>query len=199
MVEPNTKIVPVPATQPRVKRVRGLLEKLLRALRYRLVIPVFRSRHPPEYTARGVANGVFWGLTPSVGVQTIEILATWLAGRRLFGKDSSLLQALIWVWVNNPITMVPMYYAFYLTGLWLMGKSGSVEGYDSFVALWDANILESWADRVSAIARSIGAPMMIGSLPYAAVGSALSYRWAVRVVRKRQEKIGRRTAPSATI
>jgi uncharacterized protein len=184
----------VPGPRPRARRVRGLIEKLRRALRYRLVIPVFRSRHPPEYTARGVANGVFWGLTPSVGVQTIEIVGTWLVGRSLFRKDSSLLQALIWVWVNNPITMIPMYYAFYLTGLWLMGKSGSVEGYDSFVALWDANIVDSWAERVSGIARSIGAPMMIGSLPYAAVGSALSYHWAARVVRRRQERVRRRLA-----
>ena len=136
---------------------------------------------------------MFWGLTPSVGIQTIEILATWLVGR-LVGKDSSLLQALIWVWVNNPITMIPMYYAFYLTGLWLMGKSDSVEGYDSFVALWDANSVSTWRDRVITIARAIGAPMVIGSLPYAAAGSALSYRWAVRVVRRRQEKLRRRVA-----
>jgi uncharacterized protein (DUF2062 family) len=184
----------VPAIHPRARRVRGQIEKLRRVLRYRLVIPVFRSRHTPEYTARGVANGVFWGLTPSVGVQTIEILGTWLIGRSLFGKDSSLLQALIWVWVNNPVTMIPMYYVFYLTGLWLLGKSGSVEGYDSFVALWDANSTTSWVDRVTALARSIGAPMALGSLPYAAVGSALSYRWAVRVVRRRQEKVRRRLA-----
>ena len=59
------------------------MQSLLRGLRYRLVIPVFRSPHSPEYTARGVANGVFWGLTPTVGLQTIEIVATWLIAQRV--------------------------------------------------------------------------------------------------------------------
>ena len=99
------------------RRRRTQWRALLRGLRYRLVIPVFRSTHSAEYTARGVANGVFWGLTPTVGLQTLEITAVWFVGKTLFERNSSLLQAYIWVWVNNPLTMVPMYYAFYVTGL----------------------------------------------------------------------------------
>jgi uncharacterized protein (DUF2062 family) len=140
-----------------------------------------------------VANGVFWALTPSVGLQTVEIVATWLIAQRVFGKDSSLLQALIWVWVNNPLTMVPMYYAFYLTGLWLLGDAGLASGYDAFVALWESNRASGWFDHILAIALLIGVPIVIGSIPYAAVGSALSYRWALRVVRKRTARLQART------
>ena len=146
---------------------------------------MFRSRHSPEYTARGVANGVFWGLTPTVGLQTFEILATWFIARKVFRADSSLLQAMIWVWVNNPVTMVPMYFAFYLTGLWLTGEAGL--DYDSFASLLNGD--GSWLERVATMAATVGIPTLIGCLPFAALGGALSYRWATAVVRRRRSRI----------
>lgn len=175
----------------RSRRARGQWESLRRLIRYRLMIPVFRSAHSPEYTARGVANGVFWGLTPTVGLQTLEIIATWFLGRRLFRRDSSLLQALIWVWVNNPVTMIPMYYAFYVTGLWMIGQGGSGHGYDAFTAVFTANAALSWWARLAAVVRAIGVPIFAGCLPYAIVGAAISYRWAIGVVRRRRLRIAR--------
>jgi uncharacterized protein (DUF2062 family) len=166
-----------------------------RLMRYRLVIPVFRSAHSPEYTARGVANGVFWGLTPTVGLQSLEILATWSIGR-LVGKPSSLLQAMIWVWVNNPVTMIPMYYAFYLTGLWMVGQGGAAEGYGAFVDLFTTNAQLTWWARLLGIIRAIGVPIFIGCLPYAIVGAAVSYRWAVGAVRRRKLRVKRLRVPA---
>jgi uncharacterized protein (DUF2062 family) len=154
-------------------------------VRYRLIIPVFRSRHSPEYTARGVANGVFWGLTPTVGLQTLEILATWFIGRKALRADSSLVQALIWVWVNNPVTMAPMYFTFYLTGLWLTGQTGI--GYESFASLLDGR--GDWWERVTTMAAAVGVPTLIGCVPFACLGGALSYRWSLAVVRRRQMRI----------
>jgi uncharacterized protein len=172
------------------RRVRGQWESLRRMLRYRLVVPVVRSTHSAEYTARGVANGVFWGLTPTVGLQSVEILATWAIGR-LIGRDSSLLQAMIWVWVNNPVTMIPMYYAFYVTGLWLLGQGGTGQGYVAFVEVWTANAQLSWWARLLDIFRAIGLPIFAGCVPYAAVGALVSYRWAVDIVRRRRRRLGR--------
>jgi uncharacterized protein (DUF2062 family) len=173
----------------RSRRARGQWESLRRLVRYRLMIPVFRSAHSAEFTARGVANGVFWGLTPTVGLQTLEIVATWFLGRRVFNRDSSLLQAMIWVWVNNPVTMIPMYYAFYVTGLWMVGQGGGGQGYEAFVALWTANATLSWSARLGAIVHAIGVPIFVGCLPYAIVGAVISYRWAVSVVRRRRMRI----------
>jgi uncharacterized protein (DUF2062 family) len=181
----------------RQPRARGWIERLRRLVRYRLIIPVFRSPHPPEFTARGVANGVFWGLTPSVGLQTIEIVTTWFVARRVFKRDSSLIQAGIWVWVNNPITMIPLYYAFYVTGLWLMGNAGLASDYDAFVALWNATAGASWTARVTALAGSIGLPLLVGSIPYATIGGGFSYRWALRVVRTRRRRISETFRTSA--
>jgi uncharacterized protein len=177
-------------TAQRARRQRrGRLASLGRWLRYRLVIPVFRSPHAAEYTARGVANGVFWGLTPTLGLQTSEIVATWFVAKKVFRRDSSLVQALIWVWVNNPVTMVPMFYVFYVTGLWMLGDRTSATGYAAFVALWDSTAQTGWLGRMRTVATSIGAPMLLGALPYAAAGSALSYRWAVTVIRRRHRRM----------
>ena len=161
-----------------------------RLVRYRLFIPVFRSTHPPEHTARGVANGVFWGMTPFMGFQTMAILSTWQILARVFHKESSVLQAMIWAWVNNPVTMIPMYYVFYVTGLWFTGAGSSAVGYHAFVALWDATQREpSFIARVFRVAVEIGLPLSLGSLPWAAAGAALAYWWALTVSRARRRRI----------
>jgi uncharacterized protein (DUF2062 family) len=159
---------------------------MVRALRYRLVVPVMRSPHPPEFTARGVANGVFWALTPSVGVQSIFLLATWFIGGRVLRRESSLLQAFIWAWVNNPITMLPMYYVFFLTGVWLTGDLQRATSYAAFVAIWDQAAHLGWLDRIGVMARAVGVPAIVGCVPYAVIGSTLAYRWSRRLVERRR-------------
>jgi uncharacterized protein len=155
-----------------------------------LIVPVFRSPHSAEHTARGVANGVFWGLTPTIGLQTVEITATWLIARRLFAKDSSLLQAFIWVWVNNPLTVIPMYYAFYVTGLWLTGQRDQSRGYAAFEDLL-ASGEEPWLTRVSTLMAAVGVPLLIGSVPYATLGAVASYTWAKAIVMRRRDRRNR--------
>jgi uncharacterized protein (DUF2062 family) len=177
------------------RRRRTQWHALLRGLRYRLVIPVFRSPHSAEYTARGVANGVFWGLSPTVGLQTIEIGVTWFLGRRVFSLDSSLLQAYIWVWVNNPVTMIPLYYTYYVTGLWLLGDSTLSKGYAGFVEVWTAAAALGWWTGVVAILQAVGAPLFLGAVPYTIVGTLLAYRWTLRVVRRRQQRLRGGMAP----
>ncbi|HXG86971.1 MAG TPA: DUF2062 domain-containing protein [Vicinamibacterales bacterium] len=195
-------------TRPRARRKHGIWTTGRRFFRYRLVIPVFRTPHAAEHTARGVANSVFWGLTPSVGLQTGEILLTWLIGRKVFRKESSLLQAFVWVWINNPVTMIPMYslwwlrlplrlsrvhlYVFYLTGLWLLGDLGLARGYDAFVGLWDGDANDGWLSRLGNVARAVGVPTIIGCVPYATIGSGVSYRWTVRVIRRRRQQVRER-------
>ena len=162
---------------------------MVRWLRYRLLIPVFRSRQSAEYTAGGVANGVFWGLTPSVGLQSLAIVATWFVARKAFGRDSSLVQAFIWVWVNNPLTMIPLYYTFYVTGLWLLGDARLAGGYATFADLWDGTGDANWFARVRDIAAAVGIPMVLGAMPYAVVGAGVSYRWTVSVLQRRHARL----------
>jgi uncharacterized protein len=133
---------------------------------------------------------VFWGLTPTIGLQTVEITATWLIARRLFAKDSSLLQAFIWVWVNNPLTVVPMYYAFYVTGLWLTGQGDQSRGYAAFEDLL-AGGEQPWLTRVTALMAAVGVPLLIGSVPYATLGALASYTWAKAIVMRRRDRRNR--------
>lgn len=171
---------------PRRRRATGPLRSLARAARYHLLIPLFRSAQPPEHTARGVAVGVFWGVMPVLGMQTALILGTWTVMRRT-RWNLSLVQALAWQWVNNPVTMVPLYYLFYTTGHLLAGHGWS-GGYDAFVDLWTetTSSAPTWTARAIRIAQVLGLPTLIGSLPWAALGAIVSYSWGLRVVNRRR-------------
>lgn len=132
-----------------------------------------------------MAIGVFWGLTPTIGLQTFEILATWLVMKRWLARDSSLVQAMVWVWVNNPLTVLPMYYAFYVTGLWLTGRKRVGVDYESF-------------DISGLSIGNVGVPMLVGCLPYAVAGALLSYRWTMLVVRRRRARLASKRLAAET-
>lgn len=139
---------------------------------------------------------MFWGLTPLTGLQSIGILTTHTVAARVLRREASLFQAFVWYWVNNPVTMVPMYYLFYLTGLWLLGDSGIARGYDSFGEFWTRPEL-SWSERVGNLARAVGVATVLGCVPYAFGGAALAHRWSLAVVRRRRRRLRERRATLA--
>ena len=67
-------------------------------------------RPDPEALARGVAVGLFIGLTPTFGVQTALIVVGCILLR---GNVCSALAA---SWVSNPLTIVPLYWCFHVLG-----------------------------------------------------------------------------------
>jgi uncharacterized protein (DUF2062 family) len=161
----------------------GGLASVGRLLRYRVLIPLLRSRHPPAHTARGVAAGLFWGLVPLPGLQTVAIVATWKIAQHTRWR-LSLVPALAWQWINNPLTVVPLYYLFYVTGHVLVSH-GWPEGYGEFVQLWRDTMsgTPTWFGRITHIATVLGWPTFVGSLPWAVGASALGYRWTLAVLR----------------
>jgi uncharacterized protein len=178
-----------PPAEPR--RDGGLLASAARAFRYRLLIPLFRSPHPPEYTARGVATGVFWGLTPLVGIQSIIIGVQWIIGRRL-RWEFSLIQGLAWTWVSNVFTMLPLYYLFYVTGMLLLGGHEDAIGYHAFLALWrkaaPGEVEQHLLAQIVGSMRVLGLPLFIGCLPWAPLGAWVSYAWSYRIVDRRRRR-----------
>ena len=62
-------------------RPAGIFRRASRYIRYRLITPMLRARHEPEYSARSVLVGVVCGLMPILGQSTI-VLAVWLVARR---------------------------------------------------------------------------------------------------------------------
>ncbi len=191
---------------------RTLVERLRRLAHYRLVIPMKRSHHAPEHTARGVMVGVVVGLTPTVGIQMAIALVVWLIARRLFRWDFNVVLAVAWTWISNMLTMVPMYYAFYVTGQAMLGHWSEMWGYHTFAdqfarALHPAHLPPdpfgyfSDASGGGALASLAGfflkdlfLVMLLGSVPYWPVGGWLAYRWSLRFTERHRAARARRQA-----
>jgi uncharacterized protein (DUF2062 family) len=172
---------------------------LQRIARFHLVVPLKRSPHPPEFTARGVGVGMLIAMTPTIGIQMFMITGVWYLCRKLLKWDFSLLAGLGWTWSSNVFTMIPLYYLFYVTGQIMMGHWHDISGFAHFAELvrsindldvslwvktkiWMVNLVQGW-----------GVPMFIGSIPWAIFSSWLGYRIAYHYVteyrRRRAERM----------
>ena len=186
-----------------MERKQSLWSKLRRLVHLRLVVPLKRSPHPPEYTARGVMLGVFWAFTPLIGIQMYLVVLTWILARWHPRTDFSLIVALAWTWVTNVLTMLPIYYVFYVTGQLFLGHPDEASGYRYFVAQWQEAFAENdqFLDQLYAYARLVaneqGLPMAIGCLPYALGTSWLGYRWSLRFLIERRRRKRRLAAARA--
>ncbi len=176
-----------------------------RWLRYRFVVPIKRSRHPPQYTARSVAAGLFWAMTPTVGIQMMFVLAHWLAVRRFAPRwDFNLIHAMAWTWVTNFATVLPAYYAFYVTGQVVLGRWDDLTGYEGFTTLWDASTGGGGTTDYLPGAQSTpglfldvvvagwGLAMLVGCPPYAIAAGWLGYTWALKIAVARRRRMTRK-------
>ena len=159
-------------------------------LRYRLVIPLKRSRHAPEHTARGVMIGVGWAMTPTVGIQMPIVFANWVITRKLFNWDFHLLNGLAWTWLSNIFTLPPLYYLFIITGQFMLGRFDDLAGYEAFLKLidgWQNVSLSDWeatSGWFSTILKGPGAAMIVGCIPWAILSGWVSYIWSLAFVRR---------------
>lgn len=106
---------------------RGLLSGLAALGRKSFVDPFVSPANPPWFDARGVAVGLFIGLGVPLGVQMVA-----LGLLRLFVKFNTAM-AFALTWVNNPLSVIPMYYGYYYLGSIVLGKSVSLSA-ESFQA-----------------------------------------------------------------
>lgn len=159
--------------------------RYIKDLYNRLVRPIFTINDTPHAIALGVSLGVFLGLTPTVGFQIILVLAigTLIRANRIIG--------VLLTWISNPITFLPMYYAYYWFGGKLMGLD-----------LWTFNTFSRKVDGIMTVKddagyfgifeqlmHDIGLPLFLGSLIIASVISLPLYPW-VRFVLNRHRKNG---------
>lgn len=182
----------------------GFLQRMGRLLRLKLVVPLRRCPHEPEYSARGVAIGMFWALTPLVGIQMYLCLITWFCFKPFKKLDFSLVIACAWTWTTNVFTMFPVYYIFYATGQIMRGEWNNITGYATFLTSWDeafipgTNVWQSALDLMGLLAKEVGLSMGVGCLPYAVIGGWLSYKLSLEYVRRKrrsqQEKRAQKSA-----
>lgn len=182
-----------------MKRKHTLLESLKRMVRLKLVVPLLRSPHPPEYKARGVAVGLAWAMTPLVGIQMWAVFMTWLIAKKVFKWSFSLPLGIAWTWVTNVFTMIPCYYIFYVTGQIMRWQVDSISGYSLLsenlkkVFLSEAGFVEQWKEFFIFIAKDFGISMLIGCIPWAIAGTFFGYYLTMRFERKRAERKKRKS------
>jgi len=190
------------AASPRNKR-RSALGRLIR---YRLHIPMLRSTHPPEHTARGVMMGLIWAFVPLFGIQMGGVLVTWMIASRFVGWQFALIPAIAFTWVTNILTIVPVYYVYYITGQVMLGHWSDFAGYEAFAALF-ANSAPAGAGFFEAIWAWIetlltywGLPIVLGSIPWTIAIAAAGYKSSLNLVRayrrRRAERMARRARES---
>lgn len=124
----------------------------------------------PHAIALGVAIGLFFGLTPTVGIQTLFILATVALTRRLFYFNAA--AAMAATYVSNPITMVPLYYFWYRLGAVFIGGNATSEQLEMLVSF---NGFAEWWQAMRTVGMEIGAPMFLGAFITAPIGAAIAY------------------------
>lgn len=124
----------------------------------------------PHAIALGAGVGIFIGLTPTVGVQTILILGVVFATRKFVYFNAT--AAMACTYVSNPVTMLPMYYGWYRIGAWF--SSGSLTAAE-FEQLMQFEGLAGWWSAMCALGSQVALPMCLGALLTAPIGVAIAY------------------------
>ncbi len=174
---------------------------MARLLHDKLVEPLRRSRHPPEYTARGVFFGLLVAMTPTVGIQMAIVFGMWVIIRRARPAwDFNLVVALAWTWVTNVATAPPLYYLYIVTGRMMLGRWEDMQGYKVFAQRLaatmpeDAGWLEAAWRYVVNLFDIFGVPMFVGCLPWMVLGSWAGYVWSLGLLRRLARARARRAS-----
>ena len=167
-----------------------LTSRLLRLLYYRLIVPIKRSRDDPAPIARGVFMGLLIGMTPTVGIQMYLIFAVWLVAAKVFRWNFNLLLAIAWSWLSNPITMIPFYYVYYVTGKVILIDFDALQTFARFSEGIEATgaepttLFEQVIEHAALLWNEFGGSVLVGWIPYSLGMSVLGYVLAASLVRR---------------
>jgi uncharacterized protein (DUF2062 family) len=129
-----------------------------------LLIRLARLRTSPDEIAKGLALGVFIGMTPTFGVQMP--IAFFFA---MLFCDSKI-AAVIGVWITNPITAPFIYALEYEAGRLLLGQPHPQVPLDF---TWQMLMQLGW---------DFALPLLVGSLVFGVLTAAVTYALALRFV-----------------
>ncbi|MBF0370060.1 MAG: DUF2062 domain-containing protein [Magnetococcales bacterium] len=162
----------------------------------RLIRPMLRGQHPPEYTARGTGVGLFLSLTPTVGFQIPMVLGIWMLTKRWIHRwDFNPAVACAWTLISNVVTLPPLYYLFTVTGRMIMGRWEKLRGFETFsqrlektTETGQQGLDALWAQLVG-LMETFGWPMLVGSLPWAIVGGGVGYWLTLRFLERHRSRM----------
>lgn len=160
-----TIVPPDEPVSPPKSRVRP---KGLQAWRRRLEYYYWRlvrlQGSPPEL-ARGLAAGVFAGLFPLFGFQTLLGIAL------AFVTRGSKIMAIAGTWISNPFTYVPIYAFNLQLGRWVLGTS-SEHSISDFTSLQE----------IAAAGGELSRALFVGCAISGSAAAIISYGGGLRLV-----------------
>ncbi|MBC8258367.1 MAG: DUF2062 domain-containing protein [SAR324 cluster bacterium] len=162
------------------------MEIFIKLCREKLINPVLHSRSPISEVSLGVAVGVFLGLTPTVGVQMYLVAIIWSIYRYLFRRHFNLPVGVAMVWISNPLTMVPLYYLFLVTGCWVLDTQNNFSYQlfaDTLTRISETSgAWEKIMQGIRFLLIDLGWPMVVGGFVYAVPGFIISYFTTSRIL-----------------
>ncbi len=160
-----------------------------RFLHSRVITRLTTINDTPHAIALGAAIGMFLAMTPTVGVQIIlaAVICTIIRANRF--------AACVMVFVSNPLTMIPIYWADYWLGSILTGAQRITRA--DFEQVWqriiDAGMFGGAQEGAAVLLGEIGLPMLVGGsilgLIFALPVYPLTYRTVVAHRRRKELKL----------
>ena len=162
------------------------LYRLLKKKIYTHIIePIIQSVSPVREAALGSAIGMFFGMTPTVGIQMWLVFMVWLFCKYVLDIRFDLVIGTALVWISNPLTMFFLYYAFLVTGYGFYSMLGVDVNVLSYAIFYDqlSEIVNmpgagKWEVVLAAgkfLFYDLGVPMVVGSLFYAVPLAVISF------------------------
>lgn len=164
---------------------RGRLKSLARKC-WVVIYKLAREKAPPERVALGLALGIFVGFLPIMGIQMAVVSLFALPLR------ANLKAAIAGVWISNPVTFIPLYYANYTFGLLFWPAEGTSK--ETFVEALEAASDFNWSaiwDSLTALfdmGTDILIPLWMGSAILGLVFGVPTYFVTKRAVSKYRER-----------
>jgi len=144
------------------------------------LIEIAKYKDSPTRIALGMALGIFIGILPIMGIQMAVVSLCAIPLR------ANLKSAIAGVWISNPITVVPIYYANYLFGLlFVPGREISREHFQEIIdtaAEWNWSEVGDSLMRILDISSNILLPLWLGSAILAAVFCVPTYFFTLKLV-----------------
>lgn len=172
-------------------RHRGVVGKCRQAWRsFALAVRrVVMLEDEPERIARGCAAGMATAYLPMLGQTFAGMALAWV-------MRGSLLAAVPWSWITNPLTTLPLWYACYRIGAALLPGHQAI-GWERLRGLVDTVQAMEFLDGLLHSAEVLGGvflPMLLGSVIVGAVTAVPTYYLVRRAVRAVQARRAARAA-----
>ncbi len=153
------------------KNLKWLAKAAVNRFRRFLFYRVFSLNDTPHRIALGVAVGMFVAWTPTMPFQMVlTITISALVGANKF-------VGVPFVWITNPVTLIPIYGPNYILGSWLLGRQSAIKHFVSEMqqcmsfsgGFWKTT--KAWWQATL----NFFAPLWLGSLLMGIVVAAISY------------------------